>query len=373
MGEMVMWGGIALAVLLAAGGAVVFLINRLMKLKFVDRLAHGKKGLKILISILVIAICFAGASLWLGAINAILVMLHIILFWIICDIILFVVRKFTKTRKNVGLSGVISIAATVVYLLIGYYLAANVWETDYSIDTDKNVGEIKIVQFADSHVGTTFSGADFAEYIERINACNPDVVLITGDLVDDNTSLKDMKDMCASLSKLETTYGVYFSFGNHDKGYGDNSGRGYNGYDLIKELEANGVVVLEDEAVLIDDRFYIVGRQDKSEESRNTGRATAAELMDGLDTSKYIIFMDHQPNDYKNESEAGCDLVLSGHTHGGQLIPVNEVGVWIGANDKTYGHEKRLGTDFIVTSGISDWEILFKTGCKSEFVVVEIK
>ena len=72
------------------------------------------------------------------------------------------------------------------------------------------------------------------------------------------------------------------------------------------------------------------------------------------------------------EAETGVDLVVSGHTHGGQLFPVNRAGEWIGANDRTYGTEKRDKTTFVVTSGISAWAIWFKTGTKSEFVVIDI-
>ena len=86
-----------------------------------------------------------------------------------------------------------------------------------------------------------------------------------------------------------------------------------------------------------------------------------------------MIVIDHQPTDYANQALAEVDLVLSGHTHGGQLFPFNQVGKWIGANDRIYGHEKRNKTDFIVTSGISDWAIKFKTGTKSEYVVINIK
>lgn len=369
--EMIMWGGIMLTVLLAAGAAFVFLINRIMRLNFMKKLK--RKSTRILASIAVVLLGILICSLCLSAINAIIVLLHVILFWAICDFVAFIIGKISSKTISHGIPALVSIILTVSYLCICFYLADHVWETDYSLKSSKQVGSVKVVQFADSHMGTTFSGEEFIEYIDMINAVQPDVVLITGDFVDDNTGLKDMQDACKALSKLETKYGVYFSFGNHDKGYGDASSRGYNEYDLIQELEANGVVVLEDEVVLIDDRFYIVGRQDKSEESRSSeGRATAEELMAGLDSDKYVIFMDHQPNDYDNESKVGADLVLSGHTHGGQLIPVNEVGVWIGANDKTYGYERRSATDFIVTSGISDWEILFKSGCKSEFVVIDI-
>ncbi len=81
--------------------------------------------------------------------------------------------------------------------------------------------------------------------------------------------------------------------------------------------------------------------------------------------------MDHQPNDYANEA-GYADLVVSGHTHGGQLIPIGIIGKLIGAFDRAYGWEKRDGTDFIVTSGISDWAILFKTGTKSEYLIINV-
>ena len=202
---------------------------------------------------------------------------------------------------------------------------------------------------------------------------NPDVVVITGDFVDDDTSKQDMIDACHALSKLNPTYGVYFVFGNHDKGYYDPEYRGYDGDDLIKELEKNGVHVMQDDVELIDNRFYLIGRQDRSEEQMGGSRASMQKLTENLDTSKYSIVLDHQPHDYDNQAAAKVDLVLSGHTHGGQFFPINYVGEWSGENDKTYGLETRDVTNFIVTSGISDWAIKFKTGCKSEYVVIDIE
>ena len=124
---------------------------------------------------------------------------------------------------------------------------------------------------------------------------------------------------------------------------------------------------------LIDNRFYIIGRKDFSEILRGNPRQSMNELLQNLNKEKFSIILDHQPNDYNNQTDAEADLVLSGHTHGGQLFPLNKVGEWIGANDKTYGYEKRKQTNFIVTSGLSDWAIKFKTGTKSEFVVIDIK
>lgn len=125
---------------------------------------------------------------------------------------------------------------------------------------------------------------------------------------------------------------------------------------------------------LIDNRFYIIGRQDKSEEYAS-GRKTMKELTDGLYPDKFSIVLNHQPQDYSAQAAADIDLVLSGHTHGGQLFPLMTIENHsnLAADDRVYGYEKRENTNFIVTSGISDWAIKFKTGCKSQYLLIEIQ
>ena len=139
---------------------------------------------------------------------------------------------------------------------------------------------------------------------------------------------------------------------------------------MLGELEKNKVHILRDEAELVGGSFYVVGRKDKNDMDRMSLEDLIKE--NKLDLNKYTVVMDHQPNDYAAEAETGVDLVVSGHTHGGQLLPVTKVGEWIGANDRTYGTETRDKTTFVVTSGISSWEIWFKTGTKSEFAVIDI-
>ena len=96
------------------------------------------------------------------------------------------------------------------------------------------------------------------------------------------------------------------------------------------------------------------------------------ELTAELDDSRYQIVLDHQPNDQQAQQLCGVDLVLSGHTHGGQMIPIGWIGEAMGANDQTYGLERRGNTCFIVNSGLSDWAIPCKTGTMSEFGVIDI-
>ena len=126
----------------------------------------------------------------------------------------------------------------------------------------------------------------------------------------------------------------------------------------------------------IDDRFYIIGRQDHSVDMMGgDGRASMEELMQDVNQDRFSIVLDHQPVDYAAQAASGADLVVSGHTHGGQLFPLMNLEEWLGftPDDKVYGYEKRDATNFVVTSGISDWAIKFKTGCYSEYVMIEVQ
>ncbi|MCR4940706.1 MAG: metallophosphoesterase [Treponemataceae bacterium] len=257
----------------------------------------------------------------------------------------------------------------MIVLSIGWYQAHHVWRTNYELTTTKDIPDFRILMFADSHLGSTFHADEFADHIERIQQEKPDIVVIVGDYVDDSSSREDMIRSTELLGQLQTKYGVYYVFGNHDRGYYSEGRRGFNAQDLMNELEKNNITILQDKTLLLADSLYLIGRDDFSSRDRKQ----MSELVSPLDKDKYMIVLDHQPADYINQEKENVDLVLSGHTHGGQLFPFNQVGKWIGVNDLVYGHEKRSLTDFIVTSGISDWAVKFKTGTKSEFLVIDIK
>lgn len=260
---------------------------------------------------------------------------------------------------------VLALAMTIVYMSIAYYLAMHVCQTNYQIATNKDVSDLRIALIADSHVGVCFDGDGFAKHLETIQAQNPDLLVICGDFVDDDSIREDMLAACEALGKFQSTYGVFYVPGNHDRGYGNSRDFTYD--ELTASLEQNDVTVLEDEIVPIGEDYYLVGRKDRSMK-----RMPIEKLISPLDPSRYTIVLNHQPNDYDAEAEAGCDLVLSGHTHGGQLIPIGVMGELIGANDATYGKERRKNTTFIITSGIADWAIPYKSGTISEYCIIDI-
>ena len=325
-----------------------------------------KRWLRIAVSLGIIVVAFTAVALIMSLVNAIIVYLHFMSFFLIFGVIFRLLSKISGRKLKHNWRGWIAILVSVVYLCVAYYLCHNVWETDYTLQTDKQIDNIKIAMFADSHISTTFDGEGFAEHIETIKSQSPDIVLIPGDFVDDWSKRKDMIRAREALGSIDAPYGVWLVYGNHDQGFF--SSRDFTAEELETELKNNNIHILEDEVAYIGE-LCIVGRRDVTLGERKE----ISELLNGVDTDKYIIVLDHEPTDYENEADTAADLVLSGHTHGGQLFPINRTGEWFGINDRTYGYENRNDTDFIVTSGISDWAMDFKTGTKSEYVMIEVK
>ena len=368
-----MWYIILMIVIITTVSGLIYLSWRLSRFAFIEKLNRGRPKYRKFTGFTIVMLLFGLLSLWLNLMNAVICLLHFVVIWLFCDALSAVFHRLFKGSGKSRWTAPVAIILSLAALASGWYLNHHVWITSYVVETEKNVKDMRLVMFADSHIGTTFDSTGFAGHLQEIQKHDPDLVLIAGDFVDDGTTREEMIAACKALSNLKTTYGIYFVFGNHDKGYHNPKIRGFTGEDLLAELKRNNVKVLQDETALIDNMFYIVGRRDSSEYQRGGSRQNMQELTGKLDKDKYIIVLDHQPNDYKNQTETEVDLVLSGHTHGGQLLPLNKVGEWIGANDRTYGHERRGTTDFIVTSGLSDWAIRFKTGTKSEFVLIDLK
>lgn len=360
----ILTGMLALVILVLA---FFYLTKQIHGLSFVREAAGENGKLQWLLAAAILAAVAVGLVWWLHGINMIVCLMHLTVIWLVCSGAGKMAAKFGKHPVSHDLIGLAALTVTVCCLVAGWIAAHNVVETDYHFKTQKDVESLRLVLFSDAHVGITFDGDGFAKQMAAINRLNPDVVLIVGDFVDDGTSREDMLEACQALGILESTYGVYFAFGNHDRGYFDAEDRGWTAEELVEALEVSGVKILEDETVAIGDGYYLMGRQDAS-----SNRAPMDELTAGVYKDRYIIVMDHQPGDYDAQAASGVDLVLSGHTHGGQLFPITYVGEWLGMNCRTYGHEKRGDTDFVVTSGIGSWELKFKTGCKSEYVVIDI-
>ncbi|MBQ7170696.1 MAG: metallophosphoesterase [Clostridia bacterium] len=359
------WIAVLAFALLLTAGALFYLLTRFRRLSFVARLGGKNRFLPWLAAVLLLAPVAAFALIGLPAL--VVVLLHLAVFFALSDLIALLVRRTAKHELSRDLRALLAVCLCAIYLGVGWVQAHQVALTGYTVADGKlQEGErLRVVLIADAHLGITLDGAAFAREMERVGETEPDLVVLVGDFVDDESKKEDLLAACRALGGLHPSRGVYFVYGNHDNGY--YSSRDFSAADLRAALTENGVRILEDEAIFLDGGFVLIGRRDRS--SRD--RASVETLTAGLDPGLFSILLDHQPNDYENEAGA-VDLVLSGHTHGGHIFPAGWIGELIGANDFTYGREDRQGTTFIVTSGISGWAIPFKTGTRSEFAVIDV-
>jgi predicted MPP superfamily phosphohydrolase len=221
---------------------------------------------------------------------------------------------------------------------------------------------LRAVQISDVHVSPVFPASRLARIVDRVNALAPDVVFITGDLASDDTPARELVRMSEVLRRLHPPLGVLACTGNHEY---------YGGLEkTCAAIRAGGVRILEDEAVLVADSFYVVGRKDPTSVQRGGTRKPLAEILAGLDANRPLILLDHQPIHLEEAAAAGVDLQLSGHTHNGQVFPVNLINK--GIYELNWGLMKKGSTWFYVTSGAGTWGPPVRLGSTSEIVLFKM-
>ncbi|MCR5819815.1 MAG: metallophosphoesterase [Bacteroidaceae bacterium] len=213
-----------------------------------------------------------------------------------------------------------------------------------------------IVMASDLHLGFHNTRSDLVRWIDLINAEQPDLVLIAGDIID--ISIKPLidEDMSAEFRRLKVP--VYACLGNHEY---------YSGEPRAQQFFADaGIHLLKDSCALVDD-LCLIGRDDRT----NRSRTSIMKLMQQADKTKYIILLDHQPYHLEQAERAGIDLQLSGHTHEGQVWPVS----WITHSlyECSWGKHKRGNTNYYVSSGLGIWGGKFRIGTQSEYVVIKLR
>jgi len=266
--------------------------------------------------------------------------------------------KYIVSVSVIGLVGLILLSGHINSLM------PRVRKLDIKIA--KKAGSLKtlnIVAASDIHLGIIVGRSRFDHIVEKINSLNPDLVLFPGDIVDEDLTPVIKQNLGESLKNIRARLGVYAVTGNHEHIGGAERACAY--------LRDHNLVMLRDQSTLVADSVYIVGREDRAI-SRFNGyqRKSLAQLMTGVDTKLPIILMDHQPFGLDEAVEQGIDLQLSGHTHYGQLWPVNYIVESI--YELAWGYRKIGGTHFYVSNGVGTWGPPVRVGNRPEIVQIQI-
>lgn len=236
----------------------------------------------------------------------------------------------------------------------------------YSIDIKKNAGGLKSLNLAiasDLHLGTINSYEFMYKVGDKLNAMNPDVILLAGDIIDEDLGPVIKYDVGEHLKRLKAKYGVYAVTGNHEY---------IGGADpAVEYLRKHDINVIRDSVVKIDNAFYIVGREDRS--SRQFGgkqRKELSDIMKVVDKSLPVIMMDHQPFNLEQAAQNGVDLQLSGHTHNGQLWPFNYIVEKV--YELAWGYKIIGNTHYYVSCGVGGWGPPIRTGSRPEIINIKL-
>ena len=298
-------------------------------------------------------------------------MLYGFIFFLLSDIILLILRVPGILRGENIIHyrkwAFIIISSASLLLIIGGFINAIIPVTkEYNISVNKSAGSVKTLRIAavsDIHLGSIIRKRSLKKMSAIIKDLKPDIVLLLGDIVDGEIGPVLRGDLLQYFTWPQCTDGLYAITGNHEF---------IGGADrTIPYIESKGIRVLKDEIITLDGGIQLIGRIDRdSFRFYKKERKTLEELMQQVDTTKPVILLDHQPFHLDETAKYGIDLELSGHTHNGQMWPLNYVTSMI--YELSYGYMKKRNTNFIVSSGYGLWGPRVRSGSRSEVLLINI-
>jgi uncharacterized protein len=267
-------------------------------------------------------------------------------------------------QRSAGLAFFIGVGAAVLTVFLGHLNTLHPRFRKLDLSIDKPAGalrELKIAMASDIHIGTVTGPKNLEKIIRGLNSLDPDLALLPGDVFDEDISGARAQEVSRLLGTIRAPLGVYACTGNHDY---------YAGIErCLENLRQGGVSVLQDEAVKVADSFYLLGRKDPTSVKRGEARTPLKDIAAGCDPALPLILLDHQPVKLGEAARNGIDLQISGHTHAGQLFPLNLINqlVW----EVYWGYSRKGKTQYYVSCGAGTWGPPVRTGSRPE--IVEIK
>jgi uncharacterized protein len=307
-------------------------------------------------------------SYWLAAmLYFLLVVLLVDVFRLVNHYLPFIpafVRENLPVYRQYFFYGVLAVIA--ILLTYGHFNARSPVIRELALHIPKQAGEreeLSIVLVSDLHLGSILEKKHLKRIAEKISSLNPDIILLAGDVIDEDLDPVIRKDLGSGLKVLNSKLGVFAVTGNHEY---------IGGIDeAVEYLERHGINMVSDSAILVDNSFYLVGREDR-DRPRFSGktRKDLAEILRGVNKDFPLILMDHQPFTLNESLQNGIDLHLSGHTHNGQIWPLNYVIDAI--YELGWGYMNKEGMHVYVSSGVGTWGPPVRIGTRPEIVNIKL-
>ena len=307
-----------------------------------------------------------GGGVWMAALY------YLTLFCLLLDLLRLADRLFgilpASWRFSPATIGGLIVLVVACILSYGAWNATQTVWTSYEIELDKSAGnlqELRIVMVSDIHLGKVVGDRRLQYLVDRINATRPDLVLLAGDVIDEDIGHFIDQDMAKTFRQLQSRFGVFAVLGNHE----------YIGRETeaaIELMRSGGITVLRDAYFNVHNLFVVAGRDDWDRQRfLGNPRKPLHQWLQGIDPALPLLLMDHQPRELAAAQAAGVDLVVSGHTHRGQLYPNH----WLTQRlyEIDWGHLQKGSLHAIVSSGYGTWGPPVRTSANSEIVEIRLK
>lgn len=360
---------VAMLLCLVVAGIYYYILLKRFASLFTTEL---KKPVKIVFIVLavILGICSANLFSTLGVI-----LVHVAVIALLVEVVNLIVKKCGQKDKRrwsvVYRSLAIPILMTALIFTYGYFNIRNVIRTDYTVTTEKNIeNDFRVLLITDSHYGTIFQSEKLKELKAEMDTVGADIVILAGDIVDESTSKEQMQEIFREFGSIQSTHGVYFAYGNHDRQrYSMDSE--YTEEELKVAIESAGIHLLHDDVMEVAEGITIIGREDYGRDGKD--RMSIDDLVKQTNPEDYLILADHQPMEYEKNAAAGIDLMVSGHTHAGQIFPAGAIMTLFHTSDQCYGITKEGNMQAVTSAGIAGWGYPIRTERHSEYTVIDVK
>lgn len=363
MSPLVLYTGLRLGVLIRSkAGRIVFAIFYLFLLPafpLAEKLAHGNGP--------------AWTTVLMKAgYDALPFLMYLVLTVVLTDLamgllrILKIVSAETLRRPRVrAIRFWAMLLAPTLIVAVGILNFAHLSVSRYVIDVPRrssSADRIRLVFASDFHLAAVTSPRFLPRFVETVNALEPDLILIGGDVLEGDRQGEGVEAFAAQFRRLRAKYGVYGVPGNHDR---------FGGANRTSFFARAGITLLRDEVKNIEGILYLAGRNIADRSRRGAARRkTVAELLSATPRDLPVILLDHRPTELEAAAASGVDVQFSGHTHDGQLFPVNLITAL--QYELSWGYKKKGPTHVFVSCGVQLWGPRVRTAGVSEIMLVDV-